>query len=78
MNAIKTSIVNTHELKEGDEILCYGVHFRLKNREDYGDCIAFDTDLISYPDQGSPMPRPWAEDWRVQGNKLAYWAKVER
>ena len=78
MNADKTIIVNTHELKEGDEILYYGVHFRLRDREDYGDCIAFGTDLISYPEQGSPMPRRWAEEWRVQGNALARWVKVER
>lgn len=78
MNTLRIAAVNTYELKEGDEILHYGVHFRLRHRVDYGDCVAFDTDLIAYPEKGSLMPRHWADDWRVQGNELARWTKVER
>lgn len=81
-------LVNTHELKDGDVVLCHGVLFRLKNRKDWGvdegfdpekqgSCITFETDLLHYPEEGSVMPRGWVEGWVVQGNKLAKWVKVE-
>ncbi|MNZ81402.1 hypothetical protein D3C78_1000660 [compost metagenome] len=78
--------VNTHELKEGDFVISHGVLFQLHSRKDWGmapddteyrgSCVTFKTDLIVFPATAS-MPKHWAEDWTVQGNKLASWLRFK-
>ena len=58
---IEYTNANTHELAEGDEIMHYGVVFKLKNRKEWpmrpDDCpdmqgvgVTFDTELVWHPD----------------------------
>ena len=53
--------VNTHDLVDGDEIMSYGVVFKIHNRVVHpmrsgdcpvkqGACITFDTELVWHPD----------------------------
>lgn len=81
---LKTVNVNTHELQTGDVVMCHGCLFKLTERKEWptkddteyrGVCVAFQTELLEY-NEPTPMPRHWAIDWTIQGNKLAMWAKV--
>lgn len=80
--------VTTHDLADGDIVKVYGCTFRLKDRKEWpiasnedpvrqGACITFATDGLEYsPDCG--FPQWWFDDWTVQGNKLATWARQVR
>lgn len=58
--AITCQNVAIHDLQEGDEVLCHGAVFRLKNRKEWanhygtdpadGTVVSWETDLVWHPD----------------------------
>lgn len=82
----RTENVSTHDLKEGDIVLHYGVTFRLKDRKDHGltpgfdpvtqgTCITFATEVLA-DNSGGFFPKSWQTRFTIQGNRMALWARV--
>lgn len=84
--------VTTHDLRDGDVIVYYGVAMRLRDRksaptdlakagtpeaERFGDTVWFKTDIVDDTRNNGFIPASWLRDWTVQGNKLATWCRVK-
>ncbi len=84
--------VSTHDLRDGDVIVYYGVAMRLRDRksrptdlaeagtpeaERFGDTVWFKTDILDDTRNNGFIPAHWLKDWTVQGNKLAKWCRVK-
>lgn len=77
MNMIKT-VVNTHELQNGDVIMNNGVYFLLSNRKEWKDSEEVVT-LVGNPVgevENHNFPRHWLKDYSIQGNKRAMWCRI--
>ena len=85
----KTESVSTHDLQNGDMIRFYGVVLELRDRKEWGvtaphteelhgQVITFKTNIIDQTQNNGFIPQSWLNDWTVQGNKLARWARIVR
>jgi hypothetical protein len=81
MNAITmqlptTEPVNTAQLNVGDRVFTHGEVFELIGLYTAPTAAVrgFYTRLVATFWQ--EMPRHWAQDWHIQGNELATWARV--
>jgi hypothetical protein len=85
VTTIRYTDVPTPELENGDHIYVHGVVFRLKNRrpahlpaEPNNTAFAFDTDVVTdFDPKRVHIPAYWLNDWVIQGNHRALWARVE-
>lgn len=74
----------THNLNVGDTVAYHGCKFKLTERfnRKHKDDLKYDeqgvtwfrTECIDF-EEGS-MPKNWAEDWVIQGNKNASWKVI--
>lgn len=88
MTNMTITTANTHQLKEGDVIVNYGVYFQLLDRKTYpmrdsdcpekqGECVTFTTKCVGSTVSGDVFPMHWRNDYTVQGNKMATWAVID-
>lgn len=81
------TVKNTHELQEGDVILCHGAYLVLTDRKAWGlrsdDCPVTQGECITLlgfevaRKANAVMPKHWTkEGYSIQGNKLAMWCVV--
>jgi hypothetical protein len=82
MNAItkqlpSTELVHTLQLNVGDKIFTHGEVFELVGLYTKPDALVrgFRTRLVATFWQ--ELPRHWAQDWDIQGNARATWARVQ-
>ena len=69
----------TPALQDGDLVLTHGVVFRLRDRKptSTGEGVWFKTDVVLDTDpERLGIPAHWLDDWTIQGNARATWAKV--
>jgi hypothetical protein len=84
-NLPPTETVTTNDLRIGDHVFTHGEVFELvsiyagsvgvsRTDRDADDVVGFRTRLVQTFWQ--EMPRHWAQDWHIQGNAHARWARV--
>lgn len=74
--------VTSHDLNNGDIINAHGALLRLRdrsahsdaqNKNMYGDVVHFAVDVLV---EGNTIPKHWLQDFAIQGNGAATWARV--